>query len=84
VDLDDDELILSDYRTDIRVRLTDLQAISGPTITNPPMYTLTFAEPTEFGVKVRFIPPQDFGFRRASEARAIGELREAWERAKTR
>jgi len=84
VDLDDDELILSDYRSETRVRLANLEAISGPTITNPPRYTLTFTEPTEFGRTVTFIPPQDFGFQRDSEKRAISELKEAWAAARSK
>ena len=84
VELDEDELILSDYRNETRVRLADLEAISGPTWTNPPRYTLTFSEPSEFGRKVTFIPPQDFGFGRESEARAIGELKAAWSAARAR
>lgn len=82
VELADDELIISNYRFEIRVALADLEKISGPTWINPPRYTLTFSTPTEFGPQVTFIPPQDLTLRRAAEARAIGALREAWERAR--
>lgn len=82
VELEDNELIISNYRAEIRVMLSNVEAISGPTFTNPPRYTLTFSEPTEFGRKVTFMPPQDFTLRREAEARVIGELKEAWEKAK--
>ena len=81
--LDDDELLISDYRTEFRVALTQLEAIKGPTWTNPPRYTLVFSEPTELGRKLTFIPPQEFGFLRRSEAAAVGELRAAWNAVRT-
>jgi hypothetical protein len=84
VELDDDELVISNYRAEIRVMLSNLEAISGPTITNPPRYTLTFVEATEFGRKVTFMPPQDLTFRRQAEARAIGTLKEAWAAARAK
>lgn len=83
VELDGDELIISNYRVEIRVPLAQVEAIKGPTWTNPPRYTLVFAETTEFGDKVTFIPPQSLLFRRVAESKAIGELKSAWEQARS-
>jgi hypothetical protein len=82
VELDDDELLISNYRTEIRVRLANVVKIEGPTFTNPPRYTLTFDEPTEFGRRVTFTPPMVWSLIPKGEAEAVVELRVAWEAAR--
>ena len=78
VELDEDELIISDYRNEIRVPLANVEAIKGPGVTNPPRYALIFEESTEFGRRVRFMPPRSWASRWRSEPAVIVELRSAW------
>jgi hypothetical protein len=82
VELDDDELVISNYRTEIRVRLSHVVKIDGPTITNPPRYTLTFDEPTDFGRRVTFTPRRAWSLLPRGEADVVVELRAAWEAAR--
>jgi len=79
VELDDDELIISDYRTEIRVPLARVASISGPSWSNPPRYTLRFDEPTEFGRRVTFLAPMQWTLMRLSEPEEVRELRSAWD-----
>ncbi len=78
IELSDDELCISNYRTEIRVALNDVEDISGPSVTNPRRYTITFAEPTEFGSRVTFIPPMEWSLVPLREAQVVAELRNAW------
>ena len=82
VELDEDELIISNYRTEIRVPLSNVVKISGPSLSNPPRYTLTFEEPTDLGRTVAFIPPIAWTLRRLKEREEVVELRAAWEAAR--
>lgn len=83
VELDGDDLIISNYREEIRVPLANVEKISGRSLSNPPRYRITFTEPTEFGRSVAFIAPQRFSFTaRFTEPDEMGELRSAWETAR--
>ncbi len=82
VELSDDELIISNYRAEIRVLLANVEAIRGPSLTNPKRYTLVFEEATEFGRRVPFLAPLQLGVMRFAEPAAIVELRSAWERSR--
>lgn len=81
--LSGDDLLISNYRTEIRVPLTAVEAISGPSATNPRRYTVTFAEPTEFGRSFTFMPPMVWSFNPWAEADEVGELRRAWAEAQS-
>ena len=78
VELDDDELIISNYRTEIRVPLSNVAKIGGQSLSNPPRYTLTFEEPTDLGRTIAFIPPIGWTLRRRRERDEVLELRAAW------
>ena len=83
VEFDGEDLIISNYREEIRVPLANVEKISGRSLSNPPRYRITFIEPTEFGRSVVFIAPQRFSFTaRFTEPDAIVELRSAWESAR--
>lgn len=82
VQLDGDELIISDTRTEIRVPLSSVEKISGRSLSDPPRYTLTFSDDTDFGRRVRFITRRRWGLMgRFSDSEEIVELRAAWEAA---
>ncbi|MBA4071681.1 MAG: hypothetical protein C0497_07575 [Gemmatimonas sp.] len=83
VELDDDELIISNYRTEIRVPLSNVARIGGPSWSSPPRYTLTFEEPTDLGRTVAFIPPITWTLGRMKERDEVVELRAAWEAARS-
>ena len=83
VELDDDDLIVSNYRTEIRVPLSNVAKISGPSLSNPPRYTLTFEEPTDLGRTIAFIPPVAWTLRRMKEREEVAELRAAWAAARS-
>jgi len=84
VELDGDELIISDFRSEIRVPLAAVEKISRRSMSDPPRYTITFAEDTEFGRRVTFIAPRRWGWvKRFSDPDEIVELRSAWESART-
>lgn len=82
IDLDGDELVISNYLTEIRVPLSGVEAISGRSVTDPKRYTLTFGEPTEFGRRVSFMPPMVWSFNPWAEPEEVGELRSAWASAR--
>lgn len=82
VELDEDELIISNYRTEIRVPLSNVAKIAGPSRTNPPRYTLTFEEPTDLGRTIAFIPPIAWTLMRMKEREEVVALRAAWEAAR--
>lgn len=82
VELDDDELIISNYRTEIRVPLSNVAKIGGPSRSNPPRYTLTFEEPTDLGRTIAFIPPIGWTLGRRKERDEVVELRAAWAAAR--
>ncbi|MHB1097541.1 MAG: hypothetical protein ACYC3F_15380 [Gemmatimonadaceae bacterium] len=83
VELDDDELIVSNYRTEIRVPLSNVARIGGPSRSNPPRYTLTFEEPTDLGRTIAFIPPIAWTLMRMKERDEVVELRAAWAAARS-
>lgn len=82
VELDEDELIISNYRTEIRVPLSHVARITGPSLSNPPRYTLTFDEPTDLGRTIAFIPPVAWTLTRMKERDEVVALRAAWEAAR--
>lgn len=82
IELDDDELIISNYRTEIRVLLSTVEELSGPSTTNPQRYTITFKEATEFGRRVTFLPPMQWTLMLAGEAEGVVELRQALDAAR--
>lgn len=82
VELDEDDLIISNYRTEIRVPLSNVAKITGPSRSNPPRYTLTFEEPTDLGRTVAFIPPIAWTLGRMKERDEVVELRVAWAAAR--
>jgi len=82
VELDEDELVISNYRNEIRVPLANVTKIGGPSRSNPPRYTLTFDEPTELGRTIAFIPPIAWTLMRMKERDEVVELRAAWEAAR--
>jgi hypothetical protein len=84
IELDDDELVISNYRTEIRVRLADVEKISGPSMSNPQRYTITFSERTELGRSVQFMTPMVWTLMRTGETEEAVELRGAWEAARSK
>ncbi|MHB8837987.1 MAG: hypothetical protein ACYC7F_03445 [Gemmatimonadaceae bacterium] len=84
IELDDDDLVISNYRTEIRVPLAEIEKISGPSMSNPQRYTITFAEATELGRRVTFMPPMVWSLMRGGEREEVAELRRAWEAARAK
>lgn len=82
VELNDDELIISNYCTEIRVSLSNVARIGGPSRSSPPRYTLTFEEPTDLGRTVAFIPPIAWTLGRMKERDEVVALRAAWAAAR--
>ncbi len=83
VELDGDELIISNFRDEIRVPLSQVEKISGRSLSDPPRYTITFTDDTDFGRRVRFIAPRRWGLmQRFSDPDGVVELRSAWEAAR--
>lgn len=82
VELDGDELIISNYRAEARVPLSNIESISERSVTNPKRYTITFVETTEFGRSVVLLPPMDWSLMGFGEAAAVSALRVAWEEVK--
>ncbi len=82
LELDDDELIISDYRSEIRVRLVNIESISGRSLTDPKRHTISFTESTEFGRRVTFMPPIAWTLLPIGEHQAVVELRHAWQSAR--
>ncbi len=82
IEIDDDDLLISHYRTEMRVPLASVESISGPSASNPKRYTLTFEEPTEFGRRVTLLPPMAWTLMPLGEPEAVRELRNAWETAR--
>ena len=83
VALDGDDLLISNYVAEIRVPLTAITAISKRSATDPRRYTVTFAEPTEFGRTITFMPPMVWSFNPWAESEAVSALRSAWAAAQT-
>ena len=82
VELGDGELILSNYRFEMHVPLTQIASISAGSFTSPRRYTITFAEETELGRTVTLLPPLDMANLGLGEARALAALRAAWDEAR--
>ena len=76
--LDGDDLLISNYLTEISVPLSAIESISGPSTTNPKRYTVTFTEPTEFGRTFTFMPPMVWSMNPWAESEVVGQLRTAW------
>ena len=73
-----DELLVSNYLREIRVPLTWIEKISGPSRTNPKRYTVTLVEPTDFGRRITFLPPMVWSLMLWTEPEEVDELRNAW------
>lgn len=84
VALDGDELLVSNFQYEIRVPLSRVKAIDGPSFTNPKTYTITFDSPTEFGDAVMFLPPPTWTLIRRGDPAAVVELRGAWNAVRTK
>ena len=82
--LSDDELVVSNYLTEIRVPLTSIEKISGPSRTNTKRYTVTLLEPTDYGRRITFLPPMVWSFNPWAEAEEVAQLRGAWAEAQAR
>jgi hypothetical protein len=77
VELDDGDLIISDYRTEIRVPLEMVEKIDERSMTNPRRYKVTFREPTEFGRRIVFLEPMAWTLNPWHECEEVAELRRA-------
>jgi hypothetical protein len=77
VELDDDSLIISDYRTEIRVPLDNVEKIDERSMTNPRRYKLTFREATDFGRRIVFLEPMAWTLNPWHECEEVAELRRA-------
>ena len=84
VELSGDQLIISDYRTEIRVPLEQVEKVDGRSITNPKRYTITFREPTDFGRRIVFLEPMAWTLLPWHECVEIAELRNALAEAQVR
>lgn len=82
LELDGDDLLISNYLTEIRVPLSAIAKIDGPSATDPKRYTVTFAESAEFGRTFTFMPPMVWSLNPWAEGEEIGELRHAWAAAR--
>ena len=76
--LSGDDLLISNYLTEISVPLSAIESINGPSTTNPKRYTVTFAEPTEFGRTFTFMPPMVWSMNPWAASEVVSELRTAW------
>ena len=74
VDVDGDALVLSNYRRQIRVPLTEIAGVHQNRLLSIRPITVTFKHPTEFGRSIAFMPP--FTFNIVSEDPIAGRLRE--------
>jgi hypothetical protein len=77
VELDDGDLIISDYRTEIRVPLEMVEKIDDRSMTNPRRYKVTFREPTDFGRRIVFLEPMAWTLNPWHECEEVAELRRA-------
>ena len=82
LELSGDHLLISNYVTEISAPLSAVETISDPSRTNPKRYTITFAEPTDFGRRITFMPPMVWSMNPWAESEAMGELRTAWATAR--
>lgn len=82
VSLDGDELLISNLLTEIRVPLSAIASIRGPSPTHPKRYIVTFVEATEFGRTFTFIPPMVWSMNPWAESEVVGEFRSAWAAAR--
>ena len=73
-----DDLLISNFLTEIRVPLSAIEEIGRASVTNPRRYTITFAEPTDFGRRITFLPPMVWSMNPFAESEALDELRSAW------
>jgi hypothetical protein len=80
--LSGDELVISNFRSEIRVPLTNVAEIGKLSLTDPKRHTIRFEESTEFGDKVTFMVPRRWGLNKWVESEDVQELRRAWEAAR--
>ena len=77
VELDGDDLIISNYLSEIRVPLEMVEKIDERSMTNPRRYKVTFREPTEFGRRIVFLEPMAWTLNPWHECEEVAELRRA-------
>ena len=77
VEVDGDDLIISNYLSEIRVPLEQVEKIDDRSFTNPKRYTVTFREPTDFGRRIVFIEPMAWTLNPWHECEQVAELRRA-------
>jgi len=77
VELDGDDLVISNYRTEIRVPLEMVEKIDERSMTNPRRYRMTFKEPTDFGRRIVFLEPMAWTLNPWHECEEVAELRRA-------
>ncbi|MHB1313670.1 MAG: hypothetical protein ACYC3L_16750 [Gemmatimonadaceae bacterium] len=77
VELDGDDLVISNYRTEIRVPLDMVEKIDERSMTNPRRYRMTFREPTDFGRRIVFLEPMAWTLNPWHECEEVAELRRA-------
>jgi hypothetical protein len=56
VALDDNYLYISDYKKEIQLPLSSIEAVGENFLTNPKQVTITLRSPSEFGRKIAFVP----------------------------
>ena len=55
VTLEDDLLVISNFKTQVKIPLRDIERVSGSILMNPELVWLHLASPTEFGSKIVFM-----------------------------
>jgi hypothetical protein len=73
VELDGSMLVISNYRDDIRVDVTDIASVRQNRLINLRPVTVTFKRPTRFGQAITFMP--QVSFRMFSEDEIVSRLR---------
>ena len=76
VELDNSELVISNYRDTIRVPLRDIESVWASRMINPEIMSLRFRTPTQFGTRIIFMPPMRFqlGFTQHPLAKELEEM----------
>ena len=77
VELDGDDLVISNCLTEIRVPLEQVEKIDERSMTTPKRYTVTFREPTDFGRSIVFLEPMAWTLNSWHECEQVAELRSA-------
>jgi hypothetical protein len=81
VRLDDDALLVSNYRREVRVPLREVERVTGSVFLNPEIVWLHFRRPTEFGTRIVFAP-RVRPWRGFTPHPIVAELRELVEQAR--